>query len=279
MSQNYQKINLTDKMYDSLPKILERDDASATAFSGNNYPQEIEDWMKGLICLRLDLKQLNYLSSLDPVRWDTIVDFSQELATLDFVQTNYQPLHSVLTAFSSLPFAKNQLPYFNSNTTMSTLPITNFGKRIMNTENAETARELLELGNLSTKDKITSDDIVNGSITENKLAYTPIKEKDGYTIGDIKESFNSDIEEGYILMKNDISIGAEGSGATYTGDEFQSLFMKLWILDSVIMLDSSGNQIGKATTATGDWGAKRRLVLPKYMNYFNPTAFYKIRYK
>lgn len=279
MSQNYQKINLTDKMYDSLPKILERDNASATAFSGNNYPQEIENWMKGLICLRLDLKQLNYLSSLDPVRWDTIIDFSQELATLDFVKTNYQPLHSVLTAFSSLPFAQNQLPYFNSNTTMSTLPITNFGKRIMNTENAETARELLELGNLSTKDKITSDDIVNGSITEDKLAYTPIKEKDGYTIGDIKESFNSDIEEGYILMKNDISIGAEESGATYTGDEFQSLFMKLWILDSVIMLDSSGNQIGKATTATGDWGAKRRLVLPKYMNYFNPTAFYKIRYK
>lgn len=279
MSQNYQKINLTDKMYDSLPKILERDNASATAFSGNNYPQEIENWMKGLICLRLDLKQLNYLSSLDPVRWDTIIDFSQELATLDFVKTNYQPLHSVLTAFSSLPFAQNQLPYFNSNTTMSTLPISNFGKRIMNTENAETARELLELGNLSTKDKITSDDIVNGSITEDKLAYTPIKEKDGYTIGDIKESFNSDIEEGYILMKNDISIGAEESGATYTGDEFQSLFMKLWILDSVIMLDSSGNQIGKATTATGDWGAKRRLVLPKYMNYFNPTAFYKIRYK
>lgn len=279
MSQNYQKINLTDKMYDSLPKILERDNASATAFSGNNYPQEIEDWMKGLICLRLDLKQLNYLSSLDPVRWDTIVDFSQELATIDFAQNNYQPLHSILTAFSTLPFAQNQLPYFNSNTTMSTLPISDFGKKIINTENAETARELLELGNLSTKDKITSDDIADGSITVNKLAYKPVEEKDGYTIADIKESFNSDVEEGYILIKDNISIGAEDSGSTYSGDDFQSLFMKLWILTSVKILDSGGNEIAKGTTATGDWGAKRRLVLPKYFNYFNPTAFYKIRYK
>lgn len=279
MSQNYQKINLTDKMYDSLPKILERDNASATAFSGNNYPQEIEDWMKGLICLRLDLKQLNYLSSIDPIRWDTIVDFSQELATMEFAQNNYQPLHSILTAFSMLPFAQNQIPYFNSNTTMSTLPITEFGKKIINSENAEKARELLELGDLSTKDKITSDEIADGSITVNKLGYTPIEEKDGYTIGDIKESFNSEVEEGYILIQNGVSIGAEESGATYANDDFQSLFMKLWILDSVVILDSSGKPIGKASTATGDWGAKRRLVLPKYINYFNPTAFYKIRYK
>lgn len=283
MSQNYDSIQVTEKIYDSLSKILSRDETSGTLSAGTSYPQEIEDWMVGRPCLRLDLQQLSFLESTDPVVWKVMIDFSQEYATTNYVTSNYQPLHQNLTALSSVNAASDKIPYFNTTTTMSTLDVSSFGINMLNLPNASAARSLLGLGNLATVDEINSSNINSyvapHSVGVNQLAYTPITDSDGYGIADIKETFNTSAETGWITLTDGVSIGNSSSVATYKGDDYTDLYLKLWSLSSTSMIDSSGQPTTKGTTASGDWGANKGLVLPKYFNYFNETATYRIRYK
>lgn len=282
MSQNYNDIPVTEKVYDSLEKLLERDKTGITLGSGTSFPQEIEDWMVGRVCLRTDLRSLYYLESTDPITWSLILDFSKELATKEYVDNTYQPLNSNLTALSQLTMSADKIPYFNSSTSMSTLDLNSFTRNLLNAANASNVRTLLGLGSLALVDKINSSNIStyinDGVITAAKLNFTPITAGEGYSVGDIKESYNSAAESGYLELNKGYTIGDSSSGATYKGTAYNTLYLKLWSLSCTVTYSSSGAQVAKGNTSTQDWSAHKRLSLPNGLNYINPNCYYRIKY-
>lgn len=282
MSQEYQNISVTEKVYDSLPKLLERDDTGVTASAGTAFPQELDSKMLGRVCLRTDQKILYYLSKLDPVTWTLMIDFSQPLATLDEVETNYQPLNSNLTALSNLSITANTIPYFNSATSMSTLTVTDFTRSLFQVNNASGARSLLGLGNLATVNSISSSNvdsyIGNSSLPVSKFNFTPIKSGEGYTVGDVKESYNSANETGWLLLNKGYTIGDSSSGATYRGNDYQALYLKIWGLANVSYYNSDGSASSQGSSASNCWNAHRRMSLPSGTNYLNSNCTFKIRY-
>lgn len=281
MSQNYQNISVTEKVYDSLPKLLERDDTGVTNSAGTSFPQELNSSMIGRACLRTDQKCLYYLSSVDPITWTLMIDFSQPLATLDEVETNYQPLNSNLTALSNLTITANSIPYFNSATSMSVLPVTNFTRDLFEVSNASDARDLLGLGSLATVDSITStnvNDYVNdASLPISKFNFTPIRSGEGYTTGDVKESYNFEWDDGFLPLGMGYTIGREGTQATYKGDFLQNLYFKIWGLANVNCYNSDGTPTSKGSSASNDWNANKILSLPSGTNYLNSNCGFKIK--
>lgn len=282
MSQEYQNISVTEKVYDSLPKLLKRDETGATLSAGTSEPQSIASWMIGRVFLKTDSKTLAYLSSTSPVVWTPMLDFSQPLATLQQVVSGYQPLNSNLTALSQLVISANTIPYFNSTTSMSLLPVTNFTRDLFGCEDADDVRTLLNLGDLATVDSITSSNVDNyifdGSLPVSKFNFTPITAGEGYTVGDIKESYDSENETGYLLLNKGYTIGDSSSNATYTGNDYQSLYFKIWGLANVNAYTSSGSSTDKGSSASNCWNAHKRLSLPSGTNYLNSNCTFKIRY-
>lgn len=285
MSQEYNDIPVTEKVYNSLSTLLQRDETGITGSAGTEFPQNLNSQMIGRLCLRTDQKILYYLSRYEEgnVEWTKIIDFSQPLATTSYVQDNYQPLSSNLTAFSNLPALADTIPYFNSSTSMSTLPLNTFLRSLLNVSDAASTRSLLGLGALSTIDSITSLNastyIDDASLPVSKFNFTPITASEGYTIGDIKESYNSATEEGFLELNRGYTIGDDNSGSTYTGSNYNSLYLKIWPLANVSCYTSSGAATSKGSSATVDWNAHKRLSLPAGTNYINPNCYYRIRYK
>lgn len=281
MSQKYEDIPVNEYVYNSLQKLLDRDDTGATFGAGTSFPKVIEDWQVGKTCLRTDEKVLYYLSSVNPVKWDVIIDFSKPLATEAFAKTLFQPLNKNLTALSQLKMSADKIPYFNSSSSMSLLNITSLGEKLMKVEDASGARNLLGLGNLSTANNINPSNsaqyITAGAITEDKLNFTPIKAGEGYTCGDIKESYNSASENGYIDLDKGYTIGSDASGATHKGVVYQNLYVKLWGLSVTVTYNSSGTQVAKGSTSTQDWSANKRLSLPAGLSYINSQCKYRIK--
>lgn len=278
MSQGYSEIPVTEKVYESLPKLLERDTTGVTGSAGTSFPQEIEEWMIGRTCLRTDLKSWYYLSSVSPISWTLMIDFSQPLATLNHVQSNYQPLNSNLTALSNLVVSADTIPYFNTSTTMSIITFNTFLKNLVNAGSASATRSLLGLGSLATKSKVSASDIDNGSLPVSKFNFTPITAGEGYTVGDVKESYNSSAESGYLELNKNYTIGNTNSGATYKGSAYNNLYVKLWGNSAVNYYTSSGSSTNKGSSASADWTANVRISLPKGTNYINPNCYYRIKY-
>lgn len=385
MSQEFNKIALTDKINSSLSVLLKRDETAITLSAGEQEPQDIEAGMEGRLCLRTDLKVLKILTSVNPVVWETLIDFGTENATKEWVEKNFQPLNSNLTALSSIVSESNKIPYFDSSKSMSTIDYTNFGGQILKAKNAEEVRNILELRKLSTVNQITSENvdelIADSSITKEKLAYEPITAEQGYMTGDIKETYNENDEPGWITLSgydetkiergeiiygcflssrgyfyvetpyhindpvyvtknyslassiselqkhskftvkninsdgtidfliyhspfdSDIieynvpnypegnlenkrseielsgsaTIGNTESGATYTGQDYNELFTKIWSSSAVSFQDSSGEEVSRGSSANSDWSSNRRMVLPGGFVYINPHCCYKIK--
>lgn len=251
----FQSILLTDNIKDSLLPLLNRDLTSLTMSSGTNFPQDINSDMVGRLVNRTDLKHIYVLDQVEPIVWRLVLDYSNPIPNASEISENYQPLNSNLTALSKVSSKENEIPYFVSNGEMSTIPLNSFTKDLLETQNETDVREMLGLGNLATKDLIDgSTDILNSSVTENKLSFTPIKSGEGFTTGDIKETYNSDFEEGWILYSG--SIGNSDSGATHANDSYKNLFIMLWSLSGVTVSPNKG------ATATADWDAGKKITLP-----------------
>lgn len=282
MSQEFNKIALTDKINSSLSVLLKRDETAITLSAGEQEPQDIEAGMEGRLCLRTDLKVLKILTSVNPVVWETLIDFGTENATKEWVEENFQPLNDNLTALSSIVSESNKIPYFDSSKSMSTIDYTNFGGQILNAQTAEEVRNILELRKLSTVNQITSENvdelIADSSITKEKLAYEPITAEQGYMTGDIKETYNENEEDGWIILQDGVvTIGNSESGATYSGQDYNELFTKIWSSSTVSFQDSSGNEVSRGSSANVDWTSDRRMVLPYGFVYINPHCCYKIK--
>lgn len=292
-SQNYPNIPVTENVSSSLSKILERDETSATLSAGQSEPSALAPWMVGRVFLKTDSKILKYLSKYDErtgaYTWDEIIDFSQPLATLSHVQSNYQPLNSNLTALSQLVISANTIPYFNSATSMSKLPVTDFIRTLFTKTDAAGVRTYLGLGSVSTINKITSSNantyIDDSSLPISKFNFTPIKTGEGYTVGDVKESYvertkAAAITDGWCLLNKNYTLGDSSSGASYAGNDYQSLYSKIWGLPGISYYDSSGNSTSKGNNGwTSDWNAHKRISLPKGTNYINSDCFFEIRFK
>lgn len=297
MSQEYQNISVTEKVSDSLQKLLKRDETGATLSAGTSKPQDIAPWMIGRVFLQTDSKTLSYLSNINPAEWTPILDFSQPLATLSQVQSDYQPLNSNLTALSQLVISADTIPYFNSATSMDVLPVTPFVRSLFECEDESDVQELLVLGDLATVNSITSanvdDCIANSSLPISKFNFTPITKGEGYTIGDVKESYMhyenneeestdiaNDVTDGFLRLNKNYTIGDSSSGATYRGDTYQNLYFKIWGLPNVTYYTSGGSSTtDKKSSASAAWNAHLRIKLPTGTNYLNSNCIFKIRYK
>lgn len=383
MSQEFNKIALTDKINSSLSVLLKRDETAITLSAGEQEPQDIEAGMEGRLCLRTDLKVLKILTSVNPVVWETLIDFGSDNATKEWVEQNFQPLNSNLTALSSIISESNKIPYFDSSKSMSTMGYTSLGGKILKAETAEEVRNVLELRKLSTVNKITSENvddlIADSSISKDKLAYEPITAEQGYMTGDIKETYNENEENGWIILpgvaekevvhkellygcffeeefgnywyakppyeignviycksgdnyKNPadsildltetpfkitsvnedgtlnfgqistthfnvpnypemdlanktistelvdpITIGNTESGATYTGQDYNELFTKIWSSSAVSFQNSLGEEVSRGSSANSDWTSNRRMILPHTFKGINPHCCYKIK--
>lgn len=282
MSQDFNRVLLTDKIKDSLSTLLGRDETALTLSAGNSEPQTIEAGMEGRLCLRTDLKVIKVLTSIDPVIWEDAIDFSSESADKNWVEENFQPVNDNLTALSNVVVESGDIPYFTSNKTMSTFKYTDFSVNLLSAENEEEVRSTLGLKKLATVDSINDDNvdelIADHAITVDKLDYNPITAEQGFQTGDIKETYNSSEEEGWIIISADgTSIGSSDSGAQFKGDSYINLYTKIWANAGVKALSSAGAEVSKGTSANSDWSSNRRLVLPTGFSYINPNVTYKIK--
>lgn len=279
MSQQFDNIGLTEKVNASLSKLLGRDLTAVTMFSGTAFPQNITTELIGVVCNRTDLRAIYYLKSVDPIEWELILDYSSQILSKEEIEAKYQPLASNLTLLSKITPAQNTVPYFSSPTSISSFTLTDYTKTLLQTEDAGSARTTLQLGALATKDSIDggTSDIVDHSITKEKLAFTPISSSDVSTTGDAKESLNSEPDEGWIIFTEGTSIGDANSGATNRANaDTKNLFVLLWALSNTTVQTSEGVATSKGTSGTADFENQKRLVIPKFYNY-NEGAYIFMR--
>lgn len=257
----FDHITLTTSVRDSLSKLLNRDLTALTLSSGTEFPQEVDEGKLGWIVNRTDLKALYSLDSVDPVTWNLVLDYSSEIPNGDWIEEHYQPLASNLTALSKVLSTEKTIPYFLNSKEMSSLTLTDYSMELLETKSSDEIRDRLKLGKLATKDMIDgATDITRSSITEEKLTFTPIKSAEGFSTGDIKETYDTVIEEGWINFSG--SIGDTGSGASYANPNCEALFKVLWNLSSFTVSPSKG------TSANDDWNAKKRITFPAKAGVF-----------
>lgn len=93
MSQNYPDIPTTERLRDSRPKILDRDEAIRTCFSGDAFPTA--DLAIGQLCLRTDEGRLYQLKETNPVSWRLIGDLNGTALTRETALTLFAALDHV----------------------------------------------------------------------------------------------------------------------------------------------------------------------------------------
>lgn len=93
---------------------------------------------------------------------------------------------------------------------------------------------------------------------------TAVAATSAFTTGDAKLTFKATADASWI-MANDGSIGNASSGATTRANADTSpLFILLYTnVTSLILQDSSGSTVARGANAAADFGANRRLVIPK----------------
>lgn len=253
---NFENVLLTDVIKDSLSRLLNRDMTALTLSSGTNFPQDINKDMIGRLVNRTDLKTIYMLENVEPTKWRVVLDYSSEILHAEEIVDNYQPLNQNLTALSRVGVTPNSFPYFVNPGEMSTIELNQFSAELLSIENAEQVREKFGLGDLATKDIIDGAvDILDSSISDNKLTFTPIKTGEGYSRGDIKETFSDVVEDGWIEYSS--SIGNADSSASYANDDAKDLYLMVWGYSYVTVSE------GKGTSASEDWDAGKTLTFPE----------------
>ena len=254
MVEKFDDIRTSDVIRDSLPKLLNRDLTALTFSAGTSFPADVTTEMIGRIVNRTDLNALYRLKNVSPIQWELVLDYSSTIPNATTIAETYQPKNSNLTALSALSGSANQVPYFTGATTMSTFPISTLGKSVLNAADAAAVRTLYGLGALAVKDTIATADIQDGAITEAKLAFTPLKNTDGFITGDLRETMDGSSETGWIECTG--TIGDEDSEADYADNDAEDLFKVMWALTDIEVLPSKG------ASAQADWEAHKKITMP-----------------
>ena len=90
MAQNYPDIPSTETLQNSRQKLLERDDAVASCFSGTTFPTS--GLTVGMLCLRTDEFKLYQLKSTGPDVWVAIADISKSHLSKEEAQALFAAL-------------------------------------------------------------------------------------------------------------------------------------------------------------------------------------------
>ncbi len=258
---NFESVTLNMTIKDSLSPLLNRDETVLSCSSGTTFPQKLTENMIGRIVNRTDLKAIYTLTSLNPVTWTLVLDYSSGVLTKPQVENGYQPLNSNLTALSAISDGQNKIPYFVKSNEMSTITLTQLGNSLLTASNAAAVRSLLGLGSLALKDTISNADINSNTITVDKLAFTPVTTSEIFTTGDIKETSNPTVETGWVNY--DYTIGNTNSSAQYKNANAQNLFKMAWSLSGVTITPSKGS------SADADWSGGKVLKFPTRASLLN----------
>ena len=267
----YPGIKNTDYIDESLPNILARDDASKHGFRRvNTFPAVTEDDI-GMKVYKVGDGNYQLISVSPDPYWKPLNKDGREPAYSDWVIDNYQPLSSVLTSLSGFTNTSSAMPYFDGPSEFKTLALSSYVKGMTNVASAANMRTYLGLGTISTLNTpISGSYIADGTVTTNKIS-TSFKQEMGWTTGDVKLTFKTTADTGWIMV-NDGSIsktgyytstGSKVSG--YSGPEFEALFKLMWSISACTVLSSAGVATSKGASAAADWNDSKRLVLPKIL--------------
>ena len=81
-----------------------------------------------------------------------------------------------------------------------------------------------------------------------------------WSTGDVKLTYKSTPDAGWLMMSDTTSIGNTGSGATFTGGGYHNLFVLLW---NVIPSWAGLVKPSRGGSAESDWSAGKTMDLPK----------------
>ena len=100
MAQNYPDIPSTETLQNSRQKLLDRDDAVASCFSGTTFPTS--GLTVGMLCLRTDEQKLYQLKSMAPDVWVVIADLSKSYLSKEEAQALFAAIgHNHDTAYQA----------------------------------------------------------------------------------------------------------------------------------------------------------------------------------
>lgn len=262
----YPNIEPTDYIDESLDLIKARDDASRVGFRRlSTFPVVTENdvGMKVYIIGQGNFQLVSASEDSEP-EWKQLSSDTQNPAYTDWVIENYQPLSEILTALSKLTTASGAVPFFNGPSDVQSLPISGYMKNVLSLTDDAEVRQALNMGSMATLDSpIDARTTVKaGSITVDKLD-TSLVGNIGFSTGDVKLTYKSVADEGWILA-DDGTIGDSLSRATTPDNRTEALFKLMWNYSMCTLLTNNGGNTDK-TTADADWGAHKRLVLPKML--------------
>lgn len=259
---NYPDIRLTDYIDESLGKILERDNAARIDWRMNgSFPSPVDESMIGMRCWREDLNASYRLVRVNPdPYWQLINNETGTPVTREDVEANFQGISDILTGLSKLIGTKDTFPYFAEEKDVQATNLTSFARQLLSKFDASEVRALLGLGAaalLSTP--IDGSYIKDGTISMNKINTT----SGGllFSTGDLKPTYATTPEAGWILM-DDGTIGSAISGASHADNNLKDLFFLWWNLPVTSVYTVTGAASEKASNASIDWNANKRLTMP-----------------
>lgn len=263
MSQDFVHISPAEKISQSLQKLLNRDLAALTMFSGTRDPDasSLTEDMVGIWLDRTDLKIIKRLASVTPsVVWEDLFNYGSYVPTKPEIDDSFQPLNDNLTALSEVQASTSSIPYFISSTQMSVIPVNQWGVTFIQSDSAETARETLGLGDLAIQDVVDGSQISDKSIGLEKLNFDVSSA--GYDTGDLLETTGAkSFDDGWILLDGK-TIGNETSNATAAASEkCEALFKMLWSNANLKIYGPDGVETTRGS-AEQDWTNSRQLGLP-----------------
>ena len=95
MSQKFPDIESTDYIDTGILDLQDRDDAVLTMFSGDDEPSDPFQDLLWNDTVNKKIKRYNEGA------WETIIDYESVYASIPWITTNFQPLNSNLTDYSS----------------------------------------------------------------------------------------------------------------------------------------------------------------------------------
>lgn len=263
MAQDFAHISPAEKIANSLQKLLNRDVAALTMFSGTKDPDVnmLNEDMVGIWLDRTDLKIVKRLASVTPaVVWEDLFNYGSYVPTKPEVEAEFQPLSSNLTALANAVPTNGGVPYFTSDSEMSVITLKQWAVRFLQSKDSEAARESLDLGSLATQDTIDGSQIADKSIGIEKLSFNVSSA--GYDTGDVMETTGTKTLAGGWVLLDGGTIGNKTSNATSAADDScEALFKMLWSNANLKIYGSDGVETTRAS-ADQDWTNSKQLALP-----------------
>lgn len=251
MSREFPDVQRSDFIDEGLLKLLQRDLAALTTFSGEGAP---ENGPEGVFYNDL-------LNRVIATKDEKIIDYKVGTPNSGSLERSYQPLHSELTLFSNIVPEKNSVVSFKS-----LLSITTFFCSL-DLKNLDTFKAAFGFGDLAYKNKISLTDVTDQTVGVEKFK-EPLITEPPFKTGDVVFSLSNTKTEGWVRLEDSITVGSFISGATYNNPDYKNLYLLMWNHPETSVQTMYGNTTDKGESALEDWDANKRLMLPSKHSLF-----------